>query len=186
MLDFSELKLGKIIALNDQPYKIVFTQHSKQARSGAVLRTKLKNLINGSVVEKTFAGGDKAEEASLEKTKANFLYSEGNEYHFMDQETFEQFSFPKEEIGESAQFLIEGTIVDILKYNGKAVNINLPTKMDFKVISSPPGIKGDTAGSATKLVTIETGASIKCPLFINENDIIRINTETGEYVERAK
>ncbi len=186
MLDFSQLKLGKIISLNDQPYKIVFTQHSKQARSGAVLRTKLKNLINGSVVEKTFGGGDRAEEANLEKTKASFLYSEGNDYHFMDQENFEQFSFPKEEIGESAQFLIEGTIIDILKYNDKPVNISLPTKMDFKVISSPPGIKGDTAGSATKLVTIETGAQIKCPLFINENDIIKINTETGEYVERAK
>ena len=186
MLDFNELKLGKIIALNDQPYKIVFTQHSKQARSGAVLRTKLKNLINGSVVEKTFGGGDKAEEANLEKTKASFLYSEGNNYHFMDQESFEQFSFPKEDIGESSQFLVEGTIIDILKYNGKAVNISLPTKMDFKVISSPPGIKGDTAGSATKLVTIETGTQIKCPLFINENDVIRINTETGEYVERAK
>jgi elongation factor P len=186
MLDFSQLKLGKIISVNDQPYKIVYTQHSKQARSGAVLRTKLKNLINGSVIEKTFGGGDRAEEANLERTKANFLYSEGNEYYFMDPESFEQFSFPKEEIGEQAQFLIDGTVIDILKYNGKAVNISLPTKMDFKIISAPPGIKGDTAGSATKLVTIETGAQIKCPLFINEGDIIRINTETGEYTERAK
>lgn len=186
MLDFNELKLGKIISLNDQPYKIVFTQHSKQARSGAVLRTKLKNLINGAVVEKTFGGGDKAEEANLERTKASFLYVEGNEYHFMDPESFEQFSFPKEEIGDQVQYLIDGTIIDILKYNDKPVNISLPTKMDFKVISAPPGIKGDTAGSASKIVTIETGAQIKCPLFINEGDIIKVNTETNEYVERAK
>lgn len=186
MLDFSEIKLGKIIAVNDQPYKVVLAQHSKQARSGAVLRTKLKNLINGSVIEKTFSGSDKAEEASLETTKANFLYSDGDNYNFMDQETFEQFSFSKEDIGESVQFLREGTIVDILKFNGKSVNIGLPTKMEFKVITAPPGIKGDTAGSATKQVTIETGAQIKCPLFVNEGDIIRVNTETGDYVERVK
>ena len=186
MLNLSELKLGKIISINDQPYKIIFTQHSKQARSGAVLRTKLKNLISGSVMEKTFSGSDRAEEANLEKTKASFLYVDGDNYNFMDQETFEQFAFVKEDIGEQIQFLREGTIVDILKYNDKAVNIGLPTKMEFKVISAPPGIKGDTAGSASKLVTIETGAQIKCPLFVNEGDMIRVNTETGEYVERVK
>ncbi|HNV97109.1 MAG TPA: elongation factor P [bacterium] len=186
MLDFSEIKLGKIIAINDQPYKVVLAQHSKQARSGAVLRTKLKNLINGSVVEKTFSGSDKAEEANLETTKASFLYSDGDNYNFMDQETFEQFSFSKEDIGDQVQFLREGTIVDILKFNGKSVNIGLPTKMEFKVITAPPGIKGDTAGSATKQVTIETGAQIKCPLFVNEGDTIRVNTETGDYVERVK
>ncbi len=182
----SEIKLGKIISINDQPYKVVFTQHSKQARSGAVLRTKLKNLVNGSVVEKTFSGSDKAEEAGLEKTKASFLYADGDNYNFMDQETFEQFSFTKDYIGEQVQFLKEGTIVDILKYNGKSINIGLPTKMEFKVTSAPPGIKGDTAGTATKQVTIETGAQIRCPLFINDGDEIRINTETGEYVERVK
>ena len=100
MLNISEIKLGKIISINDQPYKVVFTQHSKQARSGAVLRTKLKNLINDSVVEKTFSGSDKAEEANLEKSKASFLYAEGENYNFMDQETFEQFSFTKEDIGD--------------------------------------------------------------------------------------
>lgn len=186
MLDFSEIKLDKIISINDQPYKVVSAQHSKQARSGAVLKTKLKNLVNGSVIEKTFSGSDRAEEANLEKTKASFLYADGENYNFMDQETFEQFAFTKDYIGEQAQFLREGTIVDILKYNGKSINIGLPTKMEFKVISAPPGIKGDTAGSATKLVTIETGAQIKCPLFINEGDEIRINTATGDYVERVK
>lgn len=186
MLDLSEIKLGKIIVINDQPYKVVSTQHSKQARSGAVLRTKLKNLVNGSMIEKTFSGSDKAEEASLEKTKASFLYSDGENYNFMDQETFEQFSFSKDDIGEQVQFLRDGTIVDILKFNGKSVNISLPTKMEFKVVSAPPGIKGDTAGSATKQVTIETGAQIKCPLFVNEGDVIRVNTETSDYVERVK
>jgi len=185
MLEFSDLKLNKIISLNDQPYKIIFAQHSKQARSSAVLRTKLKNLINGDVLEKTFNGSDKAQEADLERTKANYLYKDENNFYFMDQKNFEQFSLDKEIIGEQADYLIEGTIVEVLKFNNEAVSISLPTKMEFKVISSPPGIKGDTAGSATKQVTIETGAKIKCPLFVKESDIIRINTETGEYVERV-
>ena len=185
MLEFNELKLNKIISLNNQPYKIVLAQHSKQARSGAVLRTKLKNLISGEVLEKTFNSGDKAEEANLERIKANFLYNDENEYYFMTQETFEQFSLSKESLVDQTIFLNEGTVVDVLKFNNKPVSINLPTKMDFEVISSPPGIKGDTAGTANKQVTIETGAKIKCPLFVKQGDIIKINTETKEYVERV-
>lgn len=185
MLEFSDLKLNRIISLNDQPYKIVFAQHSKQARSGAVLRTKLKNLITGDMLEKTFNSGDKAEEADLERIKASYLYKDENNFYFMDQENFEQFSLPTEVVDEQSNYLIEGTVVDVLKFNGEAVSISLPTKMEFKVTSAPPGIKGDTAGSATKQVTIETGAQIKCPLFVKNNDTIRINTETGEYVERV-
>ena len=185
MLEFSDLKLNKIISLNNQPYKIVFAQHSKQARSGAVLRTKLKNLISGEVLEKTFNGGDKAEEANLERTKANFLYNDENEYYFMTQESFEQFSLSKESLADQIIFLNEGSVVDVLKFNNEPVSINLPTKMDFKVIASPPAIKGDTAGTANKQVTIETGAKIKCPLFVKQGDIIKINTETKEYVERV-
>ncbi len=185
MLEFSDLKLNKIINLNNQPYKIISAQHSKQARSGAVLRTKLKNLITGDVLEKTFNGNDKAEEADLERTKASFLYRDQNNFYFMDQDNFEQFSLANDLINEQANYLIEGTIVDVLKFNNKIVSISLPTKMEFKVISAPPGIKGDTAGSATKQVTIETKAQIKCPLFVKEGDLIKVNTETGEYVERV-
>lgn len=185
MLEFSDLKLNRIISLNNQPYKIVFAQHSKQARSSAVLRTKLKNLITGDVLEKTFNGSDKAEEADLERTKASYLYNDEDNFYFMDQESFEQFSLSKNVVAEQANYLIEGTIVDVLKFNNEAVSISLPTKMDFKVISAPPGIKGDTAGSASKQVTIETNAQIKCPLFVKDSDIVRINTETGEYVERV-
>jgi len=184
MLEFSDLKLNKIISLNNQPYKIISAQHSKQARSGAVLRTKLKNLISGEVLEKTFNSGDKAEEANLERIKANFLYNDENDYYFMTQESFEQFSLSKESLTDQAIFLNEGIVVDVLKFNNEPMSINLPTKMDFKVISSPPAIKGDTAGTANKQVTIETGAKIKCPLFVKQGDIIKINTETGEYVER--
>jgi len=185
MLEFSDLKLNRIISLNNQPYKIISAQHSKQARSGAVLRTKLKNLINGDVLEKTFNGNDKVAEANLEKTKASYLYNDQENFYFMDQKSFEQFSLAKDVINEQSNYLIDGTIVDVLKFNGETVSISLPTKMDFKVISSPPGIKGDTAGSASKQVIIETNANIKCPIFIKEGDIIRINTETNEYVERV-
>lgn len=185
MLEFNDLKLNKIISLNNQPYKIISAQHSKQARSNAVLRTKLKNLINGEVLEKTFNSGDKVEQANLERTKANYLYNDAENFYFMNQKTFEQFSLNKNTIGEQKKYLIEGTTVDVLKFNEEPVSIGLPNKTDFKVISSPPGIKGDTAGTATKLVTIETNTKIKCPLFIKEGDIIKINTETGEYVERV-
>jgi elongation factor P len=185
MLEFSDLKLNRIISLNNQPYKIISAQHSKQARSSAVLRTKLKNLITGDVLEKTFNGNDKAEEADLERTKASYLYNDADNFYFMDQETFEQFSLSHKIVSNQSTYLIDGTIVDVLKFNGEAVSISLPTKMDFKVTSAPPGIKGDTAGSASKQVTIETDANIKCPLFVKEGDTIRINTETGEYVERV-
>ncbi|MDD3284803.1 MAG: elongation factor P [Patescibacteria group bacterium] len=185
MLEFNELKLNKIISFKDQPYKIISAQHSKQARSGAVLKTKLKNLITGDMLEKTFSGGDKAEEANLTREKASFLYKDNENCYFMDQETFEQFFFDIESMKEQVDYLKDGTIVEILKFNDKPVSVSLPTKMEFKVISAPPGVKGDTAGSATKQVTIETGANIKCPLFIKDGDIIKINTETGEYVERA-
>jgi elongation factor P len=185
MLEFSDLKLNRIISLNNQPYKIVSAQHSKQARSSAVLRTKLKNLITGDVLEKTFNGSDKAEEADLERTKASYLYNDEDNFYFMDQKDFEQFSLSKEVVSNQSNYLIDGTIVEVLKFNNEAVSISLPTKMDFKVTSAPPGIKGDTAGTATKQVTIETDTQIKCPLFVKDGDTIRVNTETGEYVERV-
>ncbi len=185
MLEFNQLKLNKVISYKNQPYKIVFAQHSKQARSGAVLRTKLKNLITGDVLEKTFNGGDKFEEADLERAKANFLYKDDDNSYFMDQENFEQFQFSNTDIENELNYLKEGSQIEVLKFNSEPVSVILPTKMEFKIISAPPGIKGDTAGTATKQVTIETGADIKCPLFIKDGDSIRINTENGEYVERV-
>ena len=126
-----------------------------------------------------------AEEAETETKKANFMYKDKDEAYFMDNASFEQFNLPLEEIGESAMFLKDGVDVDVLYFESKPVSISLPIKMDFKVVSAPPGVKGNSAGNVNKQIEIETGAKINVPMFINEGDVIRINTDTGEYVERA-
>ena len=185
MLNFNEIKTGKVIKVNGEPYVIVKTDHHKMGRGGAVLKTKLRNLINGNVLERTYQGAEKAEEAETETKKANFMYKDKDEAYFMDNESYEQFNLHIEEIGESAQFLRDDTDVDVLYFENKPVTVSLPIKMDFKVVSAPPGVKGNSAGNVNKVVEIETGAQISVPMFINEGDVIRVNTDTGEYVERA-
>jgi len=185
MLNFNEIKTGKVIKLNAEPYIIIRTDHHKMGRGGAVLKIKCRNLINGNVLEKTYQGTEKAEEAETETKKANFMYKDKEEAYFMDNTSYEQFNLPIEEIGEAAEFLKDGTDVDVLYFENKPVSISLPIKMEFKVISAPPGVKGNSAGNVNKQVELETGAKINVPMFINEGDVIRVNTETGEYVERA-
>ncbi len=185
ILSISDIKLGTVITHNGQPYLVIYTQHSKQGRAGANLKTKLKNLITGANLEITYSGGDKAQEADLERAKANFLYHDGDKYYFMDNESYEQFELKAETIGEQAGFLREGLTVDVLIYEGRPVSIKLPTKVELKIAETPPGVKGDTAGAASKLATLETGKEIKVPLFISQGEIIKVNTETGEYVERC-
>ena len=154
-------------------------------RGGAVLKTKLKNLINGSVLEKTFQGSDKAEVADTEKKKVNYMYQDEYNANFMDNETYEQFTISLEQVGEKLKFIKDGTDIDVLYFEGKAVAIDPPIKVALKVVSAPPGVKGNSAGNVTKQVELETGATINAPMFINEGDVIRINIDTGEYVERA-
>ena len=186
MLNLSDIKTGKAITFNGEPYLVTFHQHSKTGRAGAVLRTKLRNLKTGAIFDKTFQGADKIEEADIAKTKAQYLYLDGFEFAFMDSASFEQFSLPKSVIGDLSKYLVENTEVMVLNYNNQPINIELPVKMEFKVVEAPPAIRGNTADGGTKLVTLETGIKVNTPLFIKEGDILRINTETGEYVERAK
>lgn len=185
MLNFNEIKTGKVIKLNSEPFIIIKTDHHKMGRGGAVLKVKCRNLINGNMLERTYQGAEKAEEAETETKKANFMYKDKDEAYFMDNASYEQFNLPLEDIGESAMFLKEGVDVDVLYFESRPVSISLPIKMDFKVVSAPPGVKGNSAGNVNKQVEIETGAKINVPMFINEGDVIRINTDTGEYVERA-
>ncbi len=186
MLNLSDIKTGKTISLNDELYIVLNHQHSKVGRAGAVLRTKLRNLRTGSISGKTFQGADKIKEAEIEKTKAQFLYREGSDFFFMDSSNYEQFSLPQSILGDSTKYLIENTEVSILNHNGQPINIELPIKMAFRVVEAPPAIRGNTADGGSKQVTIETGEKISTPLFIKAGDLIRINTETGEYAERAK
>lgn len=189
MLSINDLKLGTRILFNNQPYQVIFAQHSKQGRAGGILRSKLKNLIDGSTIEHTFAGAEKVEPAELESKNAQFLYKTDDTYNFMDPKTFEQFSLSEKQVGTMGKFLKEGSDesseIDILYYDGEPVNIQLPIKIKFKVTYTEPGFKGNTASTVTKPATLETGAQVNVPLFIKENDIIVIDTRTGEYVERA-
>jgi elongation factor P len=155
-------------------------------RAGAVLRTKLRNLKTGAVLERTFQGSDKIEEAEITKTKAQYLYREEDNFFFMDGASFEQFSLPKNVLGALVDYLLENTGVTILNFNGHPINIELPIKMEMRVIEAPPGIRGNTADGGSKQVTLETGIKVSTPLFVKEDDILRINTQTGEYVERVK
>ncbi|MBN2884373.1 elongation factor P [Patescibacteria group bacterium] len=185
MLNFNEIKTGRIILLNNEPYIIVKADHHQMGRGGAVLKVKCRNLITNNILERTFQGAEKADEAETQNKKADFMYKDKDEAYFMDNESFEQFSLSIEDIGNKIEFLKEGTTVNVFYFNGAPVAIDLPIKMEFQVISAPPGVKGNSAGNVNKQVEIETGAKINVPMFIEEGDIIRINTETGEYVERA-
>jgi len=185
MFSINEIKPGKIILANSEPYIVVKTDHHKMGRGGAVLKVKLKNLISGAALEKTFQGNEKAEPANTEKKKANFLYADDTGANFMDNQSYEQFSLDSDSIGDKAKFLKEGTDVDILYFENNPVAVDLPIKMEFKVVEAPPGVKGNSAGNVTKKVKLETGTEVSAPLFINEGDTIRVNTDTGEYVERA-
>jgi elongation factor P len=185
MLSLSEIKIGKIIIVSAEPYIVVKAEHHKMGRGGAVLKTKLKNLISGNALERTFQGNDKAEEADISKKKANYMYKDDHDAYLMDNESYEQFNVPLEQVGEKTRFLKDGTDVDVLYFNGQPVAIDLPIKMNFKVTSAPPGVKGNSAGNVQKQIELETGATINAPMFINEGDIIKVNTDTGEYVERA-
>ena len=185
MLSLNEIKIGKVIKISEEPYLVVRTDHHKMGRGGAVLKVKLKNLISGNMLDKTFQGNDKADEAEVEKKKANFLYKDEINAVLMDNETYEQFEIPLEQVGEKQKFLKDGTDVDTLYFAGRPVAIELPVKMEFKVVSAPPGVKGNSAGNVNKTVELETGYSINAPMFINEGDVIRVNTDTCEYVERA-
>jgi len=185
MLNISDLKTGKQIVLDETPYTIIYNEHSKMGRAGAVMRTKLKNLENGTVIEKTFQGSDKVQEADISKSKAQFLYRDGENYNFMDNTTYDQFVISEEAIGDSKNYLIEGLEVTILNFNDNPINIVLPVKVTLEVIEAPPGLKGDTQSGGDKLVTVETNAKITTPLFIKTGDKIIINTESGTYVSRV-
>lgn len=178
-------KTGTVIVVNNEPYQVIFSQHARTAQRRAFVRTKLKNLVTGQILEKTFNASDKIGKANIEKTKANFLYIEKDDLFFMDNQTYEQFSLKKSCLRDQEKFLKEGTEVVILMFDKKPINVELPKKINLRVIEAPPGIKGDSATTPTKTVTLETGAKINVPIFIKTGDTIRINTESGGYVERV-
>ena len=186
MYSINELKPGIVIELDGSPYLILEAKHLKLGRGGAIVQTRLKNLIKGKLLDKNFRGAEKIKSASVDQRKYQFLYSQKDDYFFMDSENFEQISLSADQLGESRNFLKEGLVYNIFSFQGKPINVELPIKIDFKVIKTEPGVKGDTVSSATKNATIETGFNVKVPLFIKEGDIIKVDTRTGVYLERAR
>ncbi len=182
----NQFRRGLKIELDGEPYNIVYFQHVKPGKGNAFVRTKLKNLITGNILEKTFKSGEKVEQPDLENKTVQFLYKENSDYIFMDMETYENFSVPEENLGMATNFLKENTDCELLFYKGVAIDIELPIFINFRVIKTDPGVKGDTVSGSTKPATIETGAVVQVPLFVEENTLIRIDTRTGEYIERVK
>lgn len=185
MITMNDLKPNLIIELEGNVYQVLSKEFIRNAQRRPVMTTKLKDLISGKIIKHTFQQSGVIKEANIEKSKAQFLYKDNDNYYFMDNETFEQFSLSKKTIGSKEKFLKENIEVNILKYEEKPIEIILPIKMNFKVISAPPDTKGNSAQSGTKEVEIETSFKIKVPLFIREGDIIKINTEKGSYVGRT-
>lgn len=185
MLGINEIKTGKNIVLDGTPFAVLYHEHSKTGRAGSVLRTRLKNLVTGAVLEKTFQGAEQVAEADIAKSKAQYLYREGDNFFFMDNESYDQFSLPAAALGNAVNYLVEGTEIIVLYFNGNPINIEIPVKIRLRVVEAPPGIKGNTVSTGGKMVTLETGLKISTPLFVNEGDEIIVNTEKGEYVSRA-
>lgn len=185
MLSLTDIKVGTKIEFEGDPFEVVYRNHSKIGRGGAVLRTKIKNLRTGNLVSRTFQGSETLKEADLSRNNAQYLYNEGSNYCFMDEKTFEQFSIGEKQLGDSSKFLKEGTSVNILVFKGEPINVDLPIKIELKVIEAPPALRGNTADGGTKQVKLETGQNVSVPLFIKVGDVIRINTRDGKYVERV-
>jgi elongation factor P len=171
--------------VDGEPYQIIWFQNHKPGKGGAVMRTKMKHLRKGSIIERTFKSGERFEEVSLERHKKQFLYVAGPEYYFMDTQTYDQVNFPKERLGNGADFLTENLEVDAIYLNNEFLGIELPLSVALTVTSTVPGIKGDSVSNMMKPATLETGVEIQVPLFIKEGDKVKVDTRTGEYLERV-
>lgn len=185
MVSAGDFRNGVTFESDGNVFSIVEFQHVKPGKGAAFVRTKLKNVITGAVVEKTFNPSDKFPTAYIERKDMQYLYNDGDLYYFMDKESFEQLPINAGELGDNFKFVKENMDCKILSYKGKVFGIEPPNFVELEITATEPGIKGDTATNVTKPATLETGATIKVPLFINTGDRIRIDTRTGEYMERA-
>ncbi len=173
-----------VISMDGQLYTIVEFQHVKPGKGGAFVRTKLKNVRTGAVLDKTFRSGGKVDDVRLERKEAQYVYAEGDLFYFMDMETYEQFPVEKAVIGEDVKYLKESLVCNTLSHEGRIIDIELPLFIELEVVGTDPGIKGDTATGGTKPAKLETGAVIQVPLFISEGDRIKVDRRTDSYIER--
>ncbi len=185
MITAGEFRNGVTFELDNNVFQVVEFQHVKPGKGAAFVRTRLKNVITGATVERTFNPTDKMPKAHIERKDMQYLYNDGDLYYFMDVETFEQMPISTGTIGDSLKFVKENDVVKILSFKGSVYGIEPPTFVELEITETEPGFKGDTATGATKPAIVETGATIKVPLFINQGDRVRVDTRTGEYLERA-
>ena len=186
MYSITDLKKDTIIQIDGTPFKVVEYAQKQMGRGGSIVNVRIKNLLDGSVIPKTFKGQDKVESADVDNKKMQFLYADGDVMHFMDETSYEQLEVQKDMVGEQSMFLKEGSNADIQMFDGKIINVALPIKVDLEVIEAPDVVKGDTQSTVLKEVELETGAKIQTPMFVKKGDVIVVDTRDGSYVERKK
>ncbi|NLW07414.1 MAG: elongation factor P [Clostridia bacterium] len=185
MISSNDFRTGLTIEVDGEIYSVVEFMHVKPGKGSAFVRTKLKNRRTGGIVERTFRAGEKVARAHIDRREMQYLYNDGDNYYFMDTETYEQTSLRKEQLDDAVKYLKDNMNIHILAYQGETIGVELPNSVELEVVETEPGVKGDTATGATKNAVLETGATIQVPLFIEKGDKIRIDTRTGEYIERA-
>ena len=185
MISAGDFRNGITVEIEGNIFQIIEFQHVKPGKGAAFVRTKLKNIINGGVVEKTFRPTEKFPQARIDRKDMQYLYSDGDLFHFMDVENYEQIALNEESVGDSLKFVKENEMVKVCSHNGNVFAIEPPLFVELEITETEPGFKGDTATAGTKPATLETGAVVQVPMFIDQGEIIRVDTRTGEYMERA-
>lgn len=185
MIGAMDLRLGNVIRLDGELYALVERQHVKPGKGGAFVRMKLRGVKSGAVIDRTFRGGEKFDDVRLERVKMQFLYVAGDEYHFMNNDTYDQVALTEEFIGDDVQYLKENLEIEVLMHEGTPITCEVPNFVILKIVKTDPGVKGDTASGGTKPATLESGAVVQVPLFIQEGEVIKVDTRSGSYVERA-
>ena len=185
MVSTNDLKNGMVLNLDGQLWSVLWFQHHKPGKGGAVVRTKLRNVASGAVVEKTFRADEKVDQAVVDKREMSYLYHDGTHYVFMDSQTYDQLSVEEDEIGDNKNWLTEGQVATLSLYEGRPVAVELPASVELKIEHTDPGVKGDRVSGAMKPATLSTGVTIQVPLFIESGETVRVDTRTGEYLTRV-
>lgn len=186
VLTAGDLRKGTKLEIDGEPYVIMDFEFSKPGKGQALYRCRLKNMITGNQFDRTYRSGDKFSAADLEEQQMQYMYNDGGNYHLMNTSSYEQIEMSADAVGDASSFLIENLVVSVLLFQNRPIGLTLPNFVELKIVNSAPGIKGDTASGATKPATLETGHVIQVPLFVEEGETVRIDTRTGQYVERVK
>jgi elongation factor P len=185
LISTNDFKTGVTVEIDGEVWQVIEFQHVKPGKGSAFVRSKLRNLETGAVVERTFRAGEKLRRAHLDRREVQYLYSSGDEYVFMDTETYEQLSLTEEQLGDGKLYLVENMNIYVVSHEGRLIGVEMPNSVELKVVETDPGLRGDTASGGTKPARLETGLVVQVPLFIEEGDVVRVDTRTGLYIERV-